>query len=112
MTLLLVTIRFASTHCTCVRTHHQLTLGTCLSRAIIIIKEKLIAQENMSILEITFTITVEDVIAKNADVRRNRRKEMDNPITYAGVIYMIIGFTIGRIIGILIIDRLEKKNDK
>ena len=37
---------------------------------------------------------------------------MDNPITYAGVIYMIIGFTIGRIIGILIIDRLEKKNDK
>jgi hypothetical protein len=45
-------------------------------------------------------------------VRRNRRKEMDNAITYAGVIYMIIGFTIGRIIGILVIDRLEKKNDK
>ena len=37
---------------------------------------------------------------------------MDNPITYAGVIYMIIGFTIGRIIGILLINRLEKKNDK
>ena len=37
---------------------------------------------------------------------------MDNAITYAGAIYMIIGFTIGRIIAILIIDRLEKKNDK
>lgn len=37
---------------------------------------------------------------------------MDNPITYAGVIYMIIGFTIGRVLGILLINRLEKKNDK
>ena len=37
---------------------------------------------------------------------------MDEAVTYAGVIYMIIGFTIGRIIAILIIDRLDKKNDK
>ena len=37
---------------------------------------------------------------------------MSNTITYGGVIYMIIGWTIGRIIGILIIDRLDKKNDK
>jgi hypothetical protein len=45
-------------------------------------------------------------------VRRNRRKEMDNAVTYGGVIYMIIGWTIGRIIAILIIDRLDKNNDK
>jgi hypothetical protein len=37
---------------------------------------------------------------------------MNEAVTYAGVIYMIIGFTIGKVIGILIIDRLEKKNDK
>ena len=37
---------------------------------------------------------------------------MDNAITYAGAIYMIMGWTIGRVIAILIIDRLEKKNDK
>ncbi len=37
---------------------------------------------------------------------------MNEAVTYAGVIYMIIGFTIGRVIGILVIDRLEKKNDK
>ena len=37
---------------------------------------------------------------------------MNQAVTYAGVIYMIIGWTIGRVIGILIIDRLEKKNDK
>ena len=37
---------------------------------------------------------------------------MNETITYAGVIYMIIGWTIGRIIGIMLIDRLEKKNDK
>ena len=37
---------------------------------------------------------------------------MSNTITYAGVIYMIIGFTIGRIIGIMLINRLEKRNAK
>jgi len=37
---------------------------------------------------------------------------MNEAVTYGGVIYMIIGFTIGKVIGILIIDRLEKKNDK
>ena len=37
---------------------------------------------------------------------------MNETITYAGVIYMIIGFTIGRVIGIMLIDRLEKRNDK
>ena len=37
---------------------------------------------------------------------------MSNTITYAGVIYMIIGFTIGRIIGIMLINKLEKRNDK
>jgi hypothetical protein len=37
---------------------------------------------------------------------------MSNTITYAGVIWMIGGWTVGRIIGIILIDRLEKKNDK
>jgi hypothetical protein len=37
---------------------------------------------------------------------------MNQAITYAGAVYMIMGWTIGRIIGILIIDRLDKKNDK
>lgn len=36
---------------------------------------------------------------------------MDEAVTYAGAIWMIAGWTIGRIIGILIIDRLEKNND-
>lgn len=37
---------------------------------------------------------------------------MNEAVTYAGVVYMIIGFTIGKIIGIILIDRLDKKNDK
>lgn len=37
---------------------------------------------------------------------------MSNTITYAGVIWMIGGWTLGRIIGIILIDRLEKRNDK
>lgn len=37
---------------------------------------------------------------------------MSNTITYAGVIWMIGGWTVGRIIGIILIDRLEKRNDK
>ena len=37
---------------------------------------------------------------------------MNETITYAGVIYMIIGWTIGRIIGIMLIDRLDRRNDK
>ena len=37
---------------------------------------------------------------------------MSNTITYAGVIYMIIGFTVGRIIGIMLVNRLEKRNAK
>ena len=37
---------------------------------------------------------------------------MSNTITYAGVIGMIGGWTVGRIIGIILIDRLEKRNDK
>ena len=37
---------------------------------------------------------------------------MNEAITYASLIHMIIGFTIGRIIGILFFNRLEKKNDK
>ena len=37
---------------------------------------------------------------------------MNQAITYAGAIYMIIGFTIGRIIGIMLIDQLEKHNNK
>lgn len=36
---------------------------------------------------------------------------MGNTITYAGAIWMIAGWTIGRVIGILIINRLEKNND-
>jgi hypothetical protein len=37
---------------------------------------------------------------------------MSNTITYAGVIYMIIGWTVGRIIGIMLVNRLEKRNAK
>ena len=37
---------------------------------------------------------------------------MNETITYAGVIYMIIGWTVGRIIGIILIDRLEKRNNR
>ena len=37
---------------------------------------------------------------------------MNETITYAGVIYMIIGFTVGRIIGIMLVDKLEKRNNK
>ena len=37
---------------------------------------------------------------------------MNETITYAGVIWLIVGFTIGRIVGIILIDRLDKRNDK
>jgi hypothetical protein len=37
---------------------------------------------------------------------------MSNTITYAGVIWMIGGWTLGRIIGILLIDRLDRRYDK
>ena len=37
---------------------------------------------------------------------------MSNTITYAGVVWLIAGWTIGRVIGIMLIDRLEKRNDK
>jgi hypothetical protein len=73
MTLLLVTILFASTHYTCVRIHHQLTLGIYLPQASIIIKEKLIAHKTMHIPKITFTITEEDAFARHA--KQTTRKE-------------------------------------
>ena len=37
---------------------------------------------------------------------------LNETITYAGVIYMIIGWTVGRIIGIMLISTLEKRNNK
>jgi energy-converting hydrogenase Eha subunit E len=37
---------------------------------------------------------------------------MNEAITYAGAIWMIIGWTIGKVIGIILIDRLDKKNVK
>jgi len=37
---------------------------------------------------------------------------MSNTITYAGVIYMIIGFTVGRIIGIMLVNRLDRRHGK
>ena len=37
---------------------------------------------------------------------------MNETITYAGVVWLIIGFTIGRIAGIMLINRLEKRNGK
>ena len=37
---------------------------------------------------------------------------MNETITYAGVIYMIVGWTVGKIIGIILIDKLEKRNNK
>jgi hypothetical protein len=84
-----------------------------LLQAIIIIKEKHIAKETMSFLKITFTIVKEDATAEHAELSttRRRRQQMNEAVTYGGVIYMIIGWTIGRIIAILIIDRLDKKND-
>lgn len=36
---------------------------------------------------------------------------LNKTITYAGAIWMIGGWTVGRIIAIIIIDRLDKKND-
>jgi hypothetical protein len=37
---------------------------------------------------------------------------MNETITYAGVLWLIGGWTIGRIIAILLIDRLDRRNDK
>ena len=37
---------------------------------------------------------------------------MNETITYAGVIWLIVGFTIGRIVGIILIDRLDRRNGK
>jgi len=37
---------------------------------------------------------------------------MNETITYAGAIWMIGGWVVGRIIAIIIIDRLDKKNVK
>ena len=37
---------------------------------------------------------------------------MNNAITYAGAVWLIGGWTVGRIIGIILIDRLEKRNGK
>jgi hypothetical protein len=37
---------------------------------------------------------------------------MNETITYAGALWMIGGWTVGRIISIILIDRLDKRNDK
>jgi hypothetical protein len=37
---------------------------------------------------------------------------MNNAITYAGAVWLIGGWTVGRIIGIILIDRLDRRNDK
>ena len=37
---------------------------------------------------------------------------MNETITYAGALWLIGGWTAGRIIAILLIDRLEKRNGK
>jgi hypothetical protein len=37
---------------------------------------------------------------------------MNETITYAGVLWLIGGWTVGRIIAILLIDRLDRRNDK
>ena len=36
---------------------------------------------------------------------------MSETITYAGAIWMIGGWVVGRIVAMFIIDRLDKKND-
>ena len=36
---------------------------------------------------------------------------MNEAVTYAGAIWMIGGWVVGRLIGIIIINRLDKKND-
>ena len=68
----------------------------------------------MSFLKITFTIVKEDATARYAELSTTRRREnnMNEAITYAGAIWMIIGWTIGKVIGIILIDRLDKKNVK
>jgi hypothetical protein len=37
---------------------------------------------------------------------------MNNAITYAGAVWMIAGWTIGRIIGIILIDGLDRRYGK
>ena len=37
---------------------------------------------------------------------------MSNTITYAGAVWMIAGWTIGRIVSIVLIDRLDRRNGK
>lgn len=37
---------------------------------------------------------------------------MNETITYAGALWMIGGWTVGRIISIILIDRLDKRNGK
>ena len=37
---------------------------------------------------------------------------MSNTITYASLINLIIGFTIGRVLGIMFFNRLKKRYDK
>jgi hypothetical protein len=37
---------------------------------------------------------------------------MNNAITYAGAVWLIGGWTVGRIIGIILIDRLGRRNGK
>lgn len=37
---------------------------------------------------------------------------MNETLTYAGVVWLIIGWTIGRVVSIIVIDRLDKNNGK
>lgn len=37
---------------------------------------------------------------------------MNDTITYAGAIWLIGGWTVGRIIGIMLIDRLDRRHGK
>ena len=73
----------------------------------------------MSILLRILTITRVRDIASNAQQcikqtleTERRENSMNEAITYAGAIWMIIGWTIGTVIGIILIDRLDKKNVK
>lgn len=66
----------------------------------------------MHILQITLTIIKEDVFVLHAETNINDRREnsMSNTITYAGAVWMIAGWTVGRIIGMFIIDRMDKND--
>ena len=70
-------------------------------------------------MRLTRTIVEADAIVENAkdkihakDEQKRRRNNLNETITYAGAIWMISGWVAGRIIGMFIINRMDKNNDR